>query len=145
MTYSFKFSFSLFLVLLAAGLTAQSGPLAQLTEEDISPVVSMEAIAAPFRAATFPGGHQALSHELAGNLAYPELARDYAVEGTVVVRVSLTEDGLISEKTVVSGLGFGCDEAALKALAKLPRWNAARRGTKHVSGIVYVPLRFRLQ
>lgn len=145
MTYAIKFTFSLLLTLLAVGLTAQSVPLAQLEASPITPPLSMEAADAPVMAASFPGGSKAFTRELALNLVYPELARDYAVEGTIVVRLKLDEVGGITEKKIVRSLGFGCDEAALEALTKLPRWNPARRGNKRVSGVVYVPLRFRLQ
>lgn len=132
---SFLFSFA---------LMAQA-PALLASAEGVTLVEPIITPAAPFTAASYPGGQAALEEQLRTNVVYPQLAQDYAIEGTVVVRLSLNENGKIVKREVVRGLGFGCDEAALSALAQMPNWNAARRGSKQVSGFVYVPLRFQLR
>ena len=140
-----KFACCLSLLLLATGLSAQAAALALHESTSIADLSIAEATEAPFVAAHFPGGNKALLQELTTNLDYPELAREYAVEGTVVVRMLLDKRGEITDKKIVRSLGFGCDEAALDALSRLPNWNAARRGGKRIGSVVFVPLRFRLR
>jgi TonB family protein len=118
---SIKFAISFFLLLLVCALTAQTttldpGPaIANFTPK--TPVRSVRPVEA-FTAASFPGGHEALLRELGATLEYPELAREYAIEGMVVIRLTLDSSGLIRNRKVVRSLGFGCDEAALAALAE---------------------------
>jgi TonB family protein len=145
---SIKFAISFFLLLLVCALTAQTttldpGPaIANFTPK--TPVRSVRPVEA-FTAASFPGGQEALLRELGATLEYPELAREYAIEGMVVIRLTLDSSGLIRNRKVVRSLGFGCDEAALAALANLPRWNPARRTGQKIDSVVYVPIRFSLR
>lgn len=82
---------------------------------------------------------------LTQKITYPELAREYAVEGTVVILLKLDRKGRITDRRVIKGLGFGCEEAALAALDSLPPWNPARAAGKRIGSNVYVPIRFRLR
>lgn len=100
---------------------------------------------APFSAATFPGGQQQLFTELTKKVIYPDLAREYGVEGTVVILLQLDRKGQVTDRSVIKGLGFGCEEAALAALDSLPDWNPARASGRRISSNVYVPIRFRLR
>ncbi|WP_020571656.1 energy transducer TonB [Neolewinella persica] len=131
-------------------LFASTGLRAQLTYErvvaEVDKTETEEAPRpAPFSAATFPGGQQQLLVKLTNAVTYPELAQEYAVEGTVVILLKLDRLGKVTERKVIKGLGFGCDEAALAALDSLPDWNPARAEGKLVASSVYVPLKFRLR
>jgi TonB family protein len=131
-------------------LFASTGLRAQLTFDQVLAQVDKTqtegtARPAPFSAATFPGGQQQLLAKLTNAVAYPELAQKYAVEGTVVILLKLDRLGKVTERKVIKGLGFGCDEAALAALDSLPDWNPARANGKLVDSSVYVPLKFRLR
>lgn len=140
-----KNQFIVFLCVLAFPLAAQhSIALAEVTPEEV-PVPVVVSAELPFVAASFPGGTKQLFRQLSERVEYPELAREYAVEGTVVVRLELSATGKIVGQEIIKGIGFGCDEAALQALASLPTWNPARRGAAAVGTHVYVPLRFKLR
>jgi protein TonB len=97
-----------------------------------------------FVAPRFPAGEPALLKQIHAKIRYPELAQEYGVEGTVVIRLQLDESGKIIHRECVKGLGFGCDEAALKAVKSLSRWLPAMRQGKPVDSYVYIPLRFSL-
>lgn len=98
-----------------------------------------------FSPARFPGGQQALLAQLQSKLTYPQIAQEYSVEGIVVVRVELDAQGAVHRQQVVKRLGFGCDEAAVIAIQQLPNWLPAKLGHQAKSGVVYVPLKFRLR
>jgi TonB family protein len=78
------------------------------------------------------------------NLNYPQDARDYGIEGVVKAEIEVNEMGEIKASKIVEKLGFGCDEAVLKLLNKMPRWkprlvNGVPKGQKLI-----VPVKFFL-
>ena len=61
--------------------------------------------------------------ELLGGIAsiqrairYPEAARRQGVQGSVIVKFVVDARGAVAEATVVQGIGFGCDEEALRVV-----------------------------
>ncbi|MBI9073569.1 MAG: TonB family protein [Melioribacteraceae bacterium] len=52
------------------------------------------------------------------NLVYPEEAKLYGMEGIVNVIARIDTDGNVLETYVFSGIGLGCDEAAIEAVKK---------------------------
>jgi periplasmic protein TonB len=71
----------------------------------------------------FPGGYKALGKYVDGkNHNYPAEARKNKIEGKVVVQFIINEDGTCSDFEVVKGIGYGCDEAAVEAFKKMPKW-----------------------
>jgi periplasmic protein TonB len=75
----------------------------------------------------FPGGMKALGKYVDGrkNHKYPEEARKNKVEGKVLIKFLINEDGTCSDFKVIQGIGFGCDEAAVEAFKKMPKWKPA--------------------
>ena len=72
----------------------------------------------------FRGGRKALSKYVDGkNHRYPEEARKNKIEGKVVVQFIINEDGTPGNFEVIEGIGYGCDEAAVEAFKKMPKWN----------------------
>jgi protein TonB len=71
----------------------------------------------------FPGGRKALGKYVDGkNHRYPEEAQKNRIEGKVVIQFIINEDGTPSDFEVIEGIGYGCDEAALEAFKKMPKW-----------------------
>jgi protein TonB len=48
--------------------------------------------------------------------AYPRLARELGVEGTVLVRIQIDTEGLVKSAHAETAVGFGLEEAAIEAL-----------------------------
>lgn len=72
----------------------------------------------------FPGGRKALGKYVDGkNHRYPEEAKKNKIEGKVVVEFIIHEDGTPGDFKIVEGIGYGCDEAAVEAFKKMPKWN----------------------
>jgi periplasmic protein TonB len=72
----------------------------------------------------FPGGYKALGKYVDGgkNHKYPEEARKNKIEGKVIVQFIINEDGTCSDFKLIKGIGYGCDEAAVEAFKKMPKW-----------------------
>ena len=67
----------------------------------------------------YPGGNEALKKFIKNNLAYPKEALDKEIEGNVLVKFKVSSLGAIFDPHVVSGLGYGCDEEAVRVIKKL--------------------------
>jgi len=69
-------------------------------------------------------------------------ARQAEIEGVVRVEVQVDETGHVISARVVSGLGYGLDDAALTA-AKASTFEPASRCGKAVIGTIVLPFRFQ--
>ena len=77
----------------------------------------------------YPGGRDALKKFIGANLKYPKEALENKVEGTVSLKYTIDYKGKVVESHVISGLGHGCDEEALR-LANLLRFEVPKSGRK---------------
>ena len=81
----------------------------------------------------FPGGMKALGKYVDGkNHYYPEEARKNKIEGKVMIQFIINADGTPSDFKVIKGIGYGCDEAAVEAFKKMPKWKPATIGGQPV-------------
>ena len=69
----------------------------------------------------YEGGQKALNKFISDKLKYPADALKEKIEGTVQVFYIINNKGDVVEARVTSGLGFGCDEEALR-LVKLLKY-----------------------
>lgn len=70
----------------------------------------------------FPNGTKALGQFIEAFIKYPDEALKNNIKGQVDVQFTITEDGSTSDFKVISGLGYGCDEEAIRVLKLLPDW-----------------------
>lgn len=76
---------------------------------------------------------------------YPAAARRNGVQGTVMLKVVVTSEGLPARVEVDKSSGsFHLDNAALEAV-KVWRFTPARRGAEPIEGVVTFPIVFRLE
>ena len=92
----------------------------------------------------FPGGMPGLSQYLTGTLRYPAKARKANVQGTVFVSFVVTRTGSITDVTLLKGIGYGCDEEAVRVVELMPAWIPGRQSGRPVSVRYSLPLRFIL-
>lgn len=93
---------------------------------------------------SFPGGMPALSQYVTKELRYPKEARQMNIEGLVLVSFVVEKDGNISNASVLRGIGGGCDEEALRVVARMPAWKPGQQGGKPVRVRYTLPMRFKL-
>lgn len=94
----------------------------------------------------FPGGVGEMNKFIIANMEYPPLAVENGIQGKVSVEFVVDEQGNIKNAKVVSRpLGWGCEEAALKVVNKMPKWTPGKQRNKPVKVRFVVPIRFQLQ
>jgi len=92
----------------------------------------------------FIGGYIRMNKWLAGEIRYPEKAKDIGVEGTVYVSFIINTDGSIVDAKIERGIGFGCDEEALRAVGDMPNWIPGKQNGKAVRVKQTIPIKFEL-
>jgi len=92
---------------------------------------------------TYPGGKKALDEFVKGNLRYPQEAFDHKVEGTVSVEYDLDIFGDVVDARVKHGIGYGCDEEAMR-LVKLLKYEKKRYKGLRVVFHLTINIHFRL-
>ncbi len=81
------------------------------------------------------------------NIKYPAMARENAVEGTVIIRFKILKDGTVSDFEIVKDLGEGCGAEALrvvKLIVAKKKWTPARQRGKPVNTFYNIPIHFKL-
>jgi protein TonB len=69
--------------------------------------------------------------------AYPDEAKKNEIEGTVVLRVNIDENGNVTDAKVQKGLGYGLDEASISAMRKFKFKPATKGGEAVATTILY--------
>ncbi len=92
----------------------------------------------------FPGGMAAWAKFIQRNLRYPGSAQDNEIQGKVYINFVVEKDGSITDVTVVKGIGYGCDEEAVRVLKKSPRWKAGVQNNQPVRVRYNMPIGYVL-
>jgi len=76
------------------------------------------------------GGPKGLKTFITKNLQYPKEALEAKVEGSVYVKYTINHKGKVIEVKVISSLGHGCDEEAVRLVKLLEFQVPKNRGLK---------------
>lgn len=93
----------------------------------------------------FPGGDQELIKYISDNLDYPQEAMENGVQGRVFVKIIVEPNGSISNAKIIRGLGYGCDEEAIRVIESMPNWKPGMKDGEAVRVNMSVPVNFKLQ
>ncbi len=77
-------------------------------------------------------------------IKYPEIAKKAGVEGRVFVQFVVNVDGSVEDPVVVRGIGAGCDEEAVRAVAQA-KFKPGRQRGKAVPVKMSLPITFKLK
>lgn len=77
---------------------------------------------------SYPGGIKALREYIETNLKYPEDAVRNAIGGVVSIMFDIDKNGKVSNTKVKHGIGYGCDEEALRLVKSLRYSSTKNRG-----------------
>jgi len=92
----------------------------------------------------FTGGMKAFAKYMERNLRYPSQAQDDGVQGKVFVSFVVEKDGSITDVKVLRGIGYGCDEEAMKVIKKSPLWKPGKNKGIPVRVRYNMPINFNL-
>lgn len=81
----------------------------------------------------FPGGMRAFQDYLATNVRYPAAASTAAIKDKVFVSFIVRSNGRITDVGVLKGLGYGCDEEAVRVISAMPNWRPGSQSGKPVN------------
>ena len=93
----------------------------------------------------FEGGTKALLAFIQKNLKYPAAAARANVEGRVFIQFVVDKTGLVKDSKILKGLGFGCNEEALRIMKLMPRWKPGKQNGKTVAVRFNLPIQFQLK
>ena len=93
----------------------------------------------------YPDGDHELMEFIAANVDYPKEAIEKGIEGRVFVKFIVEPDGSISNASIVRGIGYGCDEEAIRVIESMPAWEPGRKNGKVVRVSMTAPVSFNLR
>lgn len=80
------------------------------------------------------------------NMTYPTRANETGVQGRVFVQFTVNTDGSVVDVKVAKGIGYGCDEEAVRVVKKSSgRWKPGKQNGVPVRVNFIVPVTFTLQ
>ena len=95
--------------------------------------------------AEFPGGDGELMKFLQKNIQYPQMERDNDIQGKVLLRFVVMEDGAVQDVTVLRGASPGLDKEAVRVVKTLPKFKPGKQQGKAVRVYFNLPVIFKLQ
>ncbi len=87
----------------------------------------------------------ALIRYFAKHIKYPSIARENRIEGRVILRFVIDENGDVQNTKTLRGVSGGCSEEALRVLKNMPKWKAGRHGGRNVKVNFTLPVTFKLK
>jgi len=88
----------------------------------------------------YPGGKEEFRKYILENLKYPDEAVKNSIEGIVHLVAEINDNGEVIQAKVVKGIGYGCDEEALRLISDLQFGGVRNRGLR-----VKTKKKFRIQ
>jgi TonB family protein len=90
------------------------------------------------------GGISGMYKYLSKNIKYPKEAKKAKVSGRVYIKMVIEKDGSIGEVKVLQGIGYGCDEEAVRVIKSMPNWKPAYQNGNPVRMYYQMPVVFKL-
>jgi len=84
----------------------------------------------PLKTPKYDGGNVALKAFITNNLQYPKEAFEKNIEGSVFLSFVVNSLGEVSQVQVNKGIGYGCDEEAVRLVNLLKYEKAINRGIR---------------
>lgn len=78
------------------------------------------------------------------NIVYPKAAKEAGIEGKVLIKAVIDENGNVTETEVVKSVSPDCDKAAVDAIKKT-KFSPAMKDDKPVTTEVEIPIMFKLK
>ena len=92
----------------------------------------------------FPGGMAAWAKFIQKNLRYPYMAQEAGVQGKVYISFVIEKDGTLSDVKLMRGIGYGCDDEAIRVIKKSPKWEAGEQNKEKVRVRYNMPINYTI-
>ncbi len=112
--------------------------IVELPEEDNTAFITVEV------QPSFMGGNSEMYKFLSKNLKYPTAAQRANIQGKVFLSFIVEKDGSITDIETMRGIGFGCDEEAMRVVKLMPKWIAGKQNGRNVRVKFTIPVFFKL-
>ena len=134
-------------LLLANILWAQKNPLPpgelpEIPKPIFEPICELPAYTMD---AEFVNGKEGLARFVKNRLEYPKKAKRKKTTGTVVASFMIEKDGTISEIKILQSLPYGCDEAVINLIKRMPKWRPAKENGNPIRFLYELPVEFELE
>ncbi|GAB3951501.1 hypothetical protein GCM10028805_31740 [Spirosoma harenae] len=93
----------------------------------------------------FPGGIVALVDYLKQRVNYPLEAQRAKIKGRAFVSFVVERDGRLTQIQVLKGLGYGCDEEAIRVVNMMPKWQPGSQSGILIRVKYNLPVAFGLE
>lgn len=111
----------------------------ELPVEDNTPFLTVEVNP------SFLGGNSEMYKFLGKNLKYPNAAQRANIQGKVFLSFIVEKDGSITDISTLKGIGFGCDEEAIRVMKLMPNWIVGKQNGRNVRVKFTIPVFFKLE
>jgi TonB family protein len=85
-----------------------------------------------------------LNAYLTANIVYPKKAKVQHLEGRVIVKFRIDEEGNIEKVSVIQSVSPELDAEALRVVSNMPKWNPGKQNEKPVKMFFTLPVAFEL-
>ncbi len=92
----------------------------------------------------YPDGLQKLFKFIANTLKYPELAKQYNVQGRVLVSFVVEKDGSVSNIKIAKNAAKILDDEAIRIIKLLPNWKPGMTDGEKIKMTYKLPITFRI-
>ena len=92
----------------------------------------------------FPGGDRELIRFLQNTISYPQYERDRGIDGKVLTRFVVMEDGTVGDINVIKSVSPGLDKEAVRVISMFPRFKPGMQQGKPVRVYFNLPVVFKI-
>ncbi len=93
----------------------------------------------------YPGGDIALLKYLADSTHYPKDAKISGIQGKVITRFMVGEDGTVTDVSVLKGVSASLDNEAVRVVSTLPKFTPGKLKGTNVPVWYAIPIDFKLK
>jgi len=93
----------------------------------------------------FPGGDSLLFKNIYSNIKYPDAAKENGIEGKVIVKFIIDEEGNVKNPVITRSASPLLDKAAIDAIKSLSKFEPGMQGGKPVRVYFSLPINFKLK
>jgi TonB family protein len=75
----------------------------------------------------YPKGRKAMSRFIKNNVKYPQEALEQGIQGTVIIKFNVLQDGSLDNFTILKEIGGGCEVELIRVFKTIPKFQPATK------------------